>query len=232
MRLTEDSFRALARSAPWRFRDLRFTRRDDHGVVEAFLQRPGRLEVRADGRIERLRDEGSPLVQLSFASDGEEDGAAVAEGEEYAAAALTLRPDGLVERRPEEWEMESEDPMYGDYQWVAMLDPVELSHHVTVDDLREEDRLGRRTWWARLAPVVGYEPRCGCCPLLLTEVSEREEAEASDTPWAEWSRGVVYPTAYDVGLDVETGIVTSLTPLDGERPDQAFEVEIAEVTPW
>ena len=45
-KLTEDSWRALARSSPWRWRTLHFTRTDDDGRVEAWVRRPGQLLVR------------------------------------------------------------------------------------------------------------------------------------------------------------------------------------------
>ena len=49
----------------------------------------------------------------------------------------SLRPDGLVAERPENGLIDYDDPMWGNYQWVAMLDPVELSHHVQVEGPRE-----------------------------------------------------------------------------------------------
>jgi hypothetical protein len=120
------------------------------------------------------------------------------------------RPDGLAAERP--WTVEHDDPMYQSYDWVAMLDPVELSRHTVVAELREEDRLGRRTWWARVHPTEGYEPRCSCCPLLWSAVSDREEyAERGET----WSPrpGTTYPEAYVVALDVATGVAVERSPV-------------------
>lgn len=37
------------------------------------------------------------------------------------------RSDGLVARRPDGFDVVYDDPMYENYQWVAMLDPVELA---------------------------------------------------------------------------------------------------------
>ena len=59
-------------------------------------------------------------------------------------------PDGLVAARPSSWEVSYDAPIYLDYRWVAMLDPYELSHHVDVANLREEDVHDRRTWRADL----------------------------------------------------------------------------------
>jgi hypothetical protein len=41
---TEDSFRALARSSPWRWTTLHFAHRAGFGEVEAWVKRPGRLD--------------------------------------------------------------------------------------------------------------------------------------------------------------------------------------------
>jgi hypothetical protein len=107
--LTDDSFRALARSSPWRWRSLHLVHRGRAGEAEARLTRPG--------------DDWDPPP---------------------------LRPDGLVAER---WDTGyDEDLIVGDYRWVAMLDPLELSHHVELADLRVTERHGRPTWWARVGP--------------------------------------------------------------------------------
>jgi hypothetical protein len=136
--------------------------------------------------------------------------------------APTYRPDGLVAARPTGL-VDFDDPMHGNYQWVAMLDPVELSEGVQVTELRASERGGRPTWWACVRPVEGYDPRCSCCPLLWSEISddleygERRERYSRD-----------YPDAYDVALDVQTGIVVELRACGG-RAGLGFEVEILEV---
>jgi hypothetical protein len=138
---------------------------------------------------------------------------------------VVLRPDGLVARRPEGWFLEHSDPMWENYTWPAMLDPDELSHDVGVSDVRRDDRAGRETWWARLVPEPGYEPRCGCCPLLWCEVAV--QAEYGDEPgrlarFAEQG----YPDAHDVALDVQTGVVVVLEPVGGGRDGFRFTVDI------
>ena len=40
-------------------------------------------------------------------------------------AGVVLRPDGLVAARLEGWHYDHGDPMWRDYQWTAMLDPLE-----------------------------------------------------------------------------------------------------------
>src|SRR4051812_6971749 len=137
VKLTEESWRALARSSPWRWRTLHFMRTDSTGSVEAWVRRPGQLLVR-DGQGRTTYTAGVP----------------------YSSSALTrvvprrwwrrtthvsqtprdrlphevqppLREDGLVAVRPR-WGVSYDDPMYNDFQWVAMLDPAELSDHTAV----------------------------------------------------------------------------------------------------
>lgn len=198
-----EDFRALARSSPWRFRTLHWSSRgvvpqDADGRTEAWLQRPGLLTVR----------------------DG--DGVHLAQGAPYGGppagdpAPPVLRPDGLVAQRPEGYHLTHGDPMWQSYLWTAMLDPEELSHDVALTDVRATERLGRPTWWATAEARPGYEPRCGCCPLLLGLVS----VELEHGPFEEGGRGWEpawddLPTTYLVGLDVQTGIVVDVTPLDG-----------------
>lgn len=153
---TEDTFRALARSSPWRFTALHFIRRTRlDGDVECWLHRPGRLRVR------------------------DADGERVIEEEAITLPDPVLRPDGLVASRPRAYTHDIGDPMWDNYVFVSMLDPEELSADVTLSDLRSEPRAGRETWWARAVPEDGYEPRCGCCPLLWSRV----------TDWVEYGDG-------------------------------------------
>ncbi|WP_372729636.1 hypothetical protein [Nocardioides sp.] len=111
--------------------------------------------------------------------------------------------------------------MWQTYSWVAMLDPEELSHHVSVSGLREDTVAGRPVWRALLEAQPGYA-RCGgnCCELLYSEASLlREYADdLSRTP--EDLQGRVYPDGYDVALDVQTGVVVRCLPVgvDGRAP--------------
>jgi hypothetical protein len=111
-----------------------------------------------------------------------------------------------------------------------MLDPVELSHHVAVSDLREDEVAGRPAWRARLVAELGYEPRCGgnCCELLYSEAGLRADFPDPDDVLEDW-RGRDYPEAYDVALDVQTGVVVHLAPVGGARDDLAFDLTIHEV---
>ncbi len=124
MEPTADDFRALARSSPWRWRTLHFRyRHSDLPAAEAWVRRPGELVV-VDATGERWsRHE----VTASAHPDD---------------ADLVFGADGLVAQRPEVPYGTDYDPMWGNYSWVAMLDPVELSHHV---DVAGAPRRGVRT---------------------------------------------------------------------------------------
>jgi hypothetical protein len=220
---TADDFRALARSAPWLWSTLHFTCRSREGAVEAWLRRPGELLVRDDGRAYRVSGPPYPLMLVSNDPDLEPP-SPVPPG----AVEPVRRGDGLVVGRPADPEIEYGDPMYANYQWVAMLDPVELSHHTTVDGVRAGERAGRPTWEARMTAVEGYDPCCGCCPLLWSEVSDRVEYGDGDPAWTP-RPGTSYPEAYDVALDRGTGVVVGLEAIGGQRPGVDLEVEIHRV---
>lgn len=273
-----DDFRALARSSPWRFGTLHFTHREERahgeGPVEAWLTRPGHLEVLARGErhvetgvpysramlyvAERPNQTGTwarfcdywlPRIsgQSIAPSKDAEPGVAPPDpgGASDTPTAQTpqsvlpaLRPDGLVEQRPDAGDIEYDDPMWGNYRWVAMLDPVELSRGVEVSDVHARERFGRLTWTAtcRALPESaedagdGYDPRCSCCPLLFGAVSQALEAAGGGYA-APDDEVAGYPSAYWVSLDVETGVVVDVEPQDGDRANTAFANEIHEVGP-
>lgn len=174
-----DAFHALARSSPWRWRSLHFRHWDllSPDGVEAWIVRPLTMIVRAPGRPDQV-DWPTPSSRAVMAMD----------------VAPTYRPDGLVAERPTDPLVHYDDPMYQSYSWVAMLDPQELSHHVTVTHLRAGELHGRETWQAVLRAQDGYEARCpDCCDLLIEGVE------------------------HEVGLDVRTGIVVSVRPIGASR---------------
>ena len=109
-----------------------------------------------------------------------------------------------------------------DYAWVAMLDPVELSHDVEVSDVRVGEWVGRPTWEARVRPLADYEPRCGCCSLLRSPIVDREE-------WGDRFVDHGYPDHHEVALDVQTGVVVRQHPVGGEEGGAWLENDILEV---
>lgn len=237
---TADRFRALARSSPWRWRTLHFRQRGGatRGEVEAWVRRPGELVVREeDGRVHRVSGLPYSYATLVASTDGSTTAPPPPVHVTPEQVAPPLDADGLVERRPGSWPLgpgeqavDYDDPMWGNYTWVAMLDPVELSHHVDVRDPRVDEVAGREVWRAFLRAEEGYRPRCGgnCCELLWSDVSRRcEFDDPEDAPRAR--PGTTYPDCYDVSLDVQTGVVVRCLPV-GAHVDHAWlEVDILEV---
>lgn len=225
VRLTDrprvDDFRALSRSSPWRFNTLHFRHRStDFGdEVEAWLDRPSqRVTVRSSEGVEVSH--GVPYGTSGNARD-------FLDRDEPE-----FRPDGLVIERPRMWHLAHGDPMWRNYIWTAMLDPEELSHGVHIHDVRTESRLGRRTWSATCRPLMGvgedweggYDPRCGCCPLLDSEASRLLEYGPDRTG----SSNDALPTSYRVHLDVQTAITVEIAALDG-NPSTILRNEILDV---
>lgn len=239
MDLTADAYRALAASSPWRWRTAHFTYTDADTRAEAWVRRPGQQLVRVAGHDDhrtddrnRIRDGSvssvlmSPMPRRYGVLPGRRPRIRRRWPHDVDPA---RRPDGLVAVRPHDPDIEWDDPVYQHYTWVAMLDPVELSHHTDVVRLREGDRLGRRTWWGRVSAQDGYDPRCSCCPLLWSEASDRSEANAEgDASWSP-APGTTYPEAYDVALDVQTGIVVERSPIGPTSQPDGHALELHEV---
>lgn len=228
-----DAFLALARSSPWRWTTLHFEHRSRFpGPCEAWVRRPGHLLVRTPDGREQV-EEGLPYTTsrvFGFAcTDGDDVPALPPEPVLPHEAAPTLRADGLVAERPSSFvEVNYDDPMYGNYSWVAMLDPVELSHDVEVTHLREDVVNGRLAWRADLRALPGYDPRCGgnCCELIWSEAGR--VCEVDDPAEAYHPPGYDYPDHYDVALDVETGIVARCLPVGGNPESPWLENDILE----
>ncbi|MEO9139320.1 MAG: hypothetical protein ABI345_09675 [Jatrophihabitans sp.] len=217
-----EDFRALARSSPWRFSTIHFTHRDlrdrDAGVhasVEAWLDRPAaRVTVRCADCVDVSQGVPYSTSRVIFRLEG-----AAAEPEPKPEPEPWFRPDGLVEERPPHWQFDHGDPMWRDYQWTAMLDPYELSRGVDVEDVAAVTIQGRPTWSAICRPVMGegedwdggYDPRCGCCPLLDSLASRFPEYGEGHSVLSE----AEIPSAYRVWLDVGTAIVVRIEALDG-----------------
>ena len=231
--LTETTFRRLSQSSPWRFTSLHFTWHPQDPwfhSVEAWLTRPDRLRVRAlDGTERHVREEREAPWMLSRDATG----VLVADpGHLVPPHGSPAERDehGLVITRPDDRWSGYDDPMWQTYTWVAMLDPRELATGTTVDDLAQTERFGRATWWSQMSAVdESYEPRCGCCPLLWGQVSERAEAAAGGPTLAAREPDLVYPESWLIGLDVQTGVVVSAEPIGGSRLNAGFTLTIHEV---
>jgi hypothetical protein len=217
---TLDDLRALARSSPWLWRTLRFTLqikgRETYGTdrLRAWVSRPHGLRVEdVDGR----------LIQAGWLPRPDEGMTELTEGP-------TLRPDGLVARRPEDWQgpFRYDDPMFSNYRWVAMLQPFELADGVERDDdgrqygrwsptfspievadgPRAVDHHGRSAWEAEVVTTPAYAARCSCCPLLGGDQAAQNLAAEG---WAHASVG--RPTSWRVRLDRGTGVLVRLREL-------------------
>ena len=232
---TADTFQALARSSPWRWTTLHFTHRDARGSVEAWVRRPGNLLVRTpegdEHRVSGLPYTRSTLTVRVPGPDGEIEGLPESERPRPHEVRPRLRPDGLVGERPSDWTVDYDDPMWQSYAWVAMLDPVELSHHVRVEDPREDEVAGRPAWRAFLVAEPGYDPRCGgnCCELLWSEAGLLADFADDPARIPESWRGRDYPEGYDVALDVGTGVVVRCHPVGGDADAPWLENDLHEV---
>ncbi|WP_076263200.1 hypothetical protein [Intrasporangium flavum] len=219
---TEDAFRALAHSSPWLFTTLHLTvRRPLRSPVEAWLSRPGRLAVEVDGARHVVT--GVPYGKAVLRGAGTEPEPWVASPPQDHTP--RWRADGLVGRRPGRLEVDYDDPLWGSYEWVAMLDPVELSAGTRLRDLQATARAGRETWWALAVGVEGYDPRYSCCPLLWGAESERLYAGADAGPLRAADE---YPE-WLVGLDRATGVVVSCEPVGPVGVPAGFTVDLYEV---
>ncbi len=241
-------FRGLARSSPWRWRALTFDlhRRPLHGpahTVHASVVRGVGLEVRlADG--EHHED---LALRSSVAVTGSGTGGSGVRVLPFAwELPVEVDADGFVVRRPART---SDDPMWQDYQWVAMLDPVELADgsprdpaavtspeagHPPALDVHRLDasvRHGRETWWAQVSPRADYSPRCSCCPLLFGMVSDELDALAGGPSARDRCPDLVFATAYLVALDVETGVCVHVEHLDGDHVGRGFSLDVLGVDP-
>lgn len=232
----EETFRALARSSPWRWRSVELTRQlvgdaiTADGAVRAWIDRPGRMRVVDHEGNEHLVDESPADRGLVFAvsSDGEPaEPSKVTVPLDPESPAPVRRSDGLVAQRPSDVTVAYDDPMYENYLWVAMLDPVELSDDgVDVLSVSPAVREGRETFEATVRPTTAYNPRCTCCALLFGEVAaELLRAEGGPEPEER-----AFADAFAVALDVETGICVELRELGGDDDGAGFDVTIAAVT--
>jgi hypothetical protein len=240
---TADDFRALARSSPWLWTTLRFTVRwggpwpTRPEPLRGWIRRPGALRVETlTGELVQAWQERGATVGI-LTSDG---GRAIELPRPPLPGAPepVRRPDGLVARRPDQLHRSPgmDDPMFQNYRWVAMLDPVELADGrdreygdpagpgLEIDEVAVTEHAGRPAWEAVVRTTPVYEPRCGCCPLLRSrEVDEAEYGD--DRPEILLA---AYPEAYRVRLDLQTGVCV-LTEALGGSPVATHDLRIGAV---
>ncbi|UOY01338.1 hypothetical protein [Blastococcus sp. PRF04-17] len=234
---TADAFAALARSSPWRWSTLRFTVRrarqpDRAEPLRAWLRRPDllRVETLHGALVQIVREPPTTVAVLGFPPTA---GTQLTYRWPVEGPAPVLRADGLVDLRPPDLSYDA--PMFQDYRWVAMLDPVELADGqdpdtgepgppLVVDSVSELEHAGRAAWEAVVRTTAFYEPRCGCCPLLRCR--DVDVYEYRDHPQHVLA---AYPDAYRVRLDVGTGVCVFTEEIGGLTPGEGHDLRIEAV---
>lgn len=259
--MNTDDFRALARSSPYLWREVEFEYRDPNTAVRATVHLgvdggEAYLHVADLNTGEVYADDGMPdrnysWSLLTFGGDTNQAELDTAMAQHVADlnAALKLRPDGLVEVRPDDPGGPGEPPMWNNYRWVAILDPRELAdgepleedmpvhadtdHPATsrppgveISELADVTHHGRPALQARVRALPTYSPRCSCCPIIVNRYSE----ESMD-----WIRhdSHEYPDSYLVRLDRQTGICVYSEPQDFTPAEgvEGHDIRITAVVP-
>ena len=213
LRPTTDTFRALARSSPWRWSSVEVF--VDRGTSEhAWIRRPDRLRVESEGRPVQTVDGARPMTgRVQYSSSGRSVPVTRVWPTDLQPV---LDSDGLVAVRPEGFAGDYDEPFHDDYFWTALFDPAELADGVEIRAVTEVDRHGRATWEATVRPTPAYEPRCGCCALLAGDET------LDDRPWVPTVDSVVR-------LDVQTGICVSVRHVGTGWSGQEAELRIVGV---
>lgn len=245
-------FRALARSAPWLWSRLTFTCEWTgylarfNSAVSADLDDSGRLRVcsLATGKVlldlsgqdvrgsaHRDSPAGSFQAVASFVGD-HPDELAMTVAAQLAAeqAVVRRRDDGLVAVRPVGLGASADPPIWDNYRWVAMLDPVELADGrndcnevvsaVEICELAPISYQGRDSLQAILRPTGAYSPRCSCCPLLDCAVADEMLG------WPDRGPGRSYAECYEVVLDIATGVCVRTRDIGGDRDGQGHDLQL------
>ncbi|MEW2014561.1 hypothetical protein [Rhodococcus sp. NPDC076796] len=218
-----EQFRRLAQSSPWRWKTVEFELLPPHHTlaVHAWIRRPGNMRVEdANGKVvERVRA-GVPFAGTVVQySDGT---TRPPEARWPSDTTPTIDSDGLVSALPsitDSFLVDYDDPFYENYQWIAMLNPIEVARSAhdhssteTVTELsgvRAVEHHGRSAWQATVVTTDRYDARCECCALLSGHY---------DSETRHWVPG----PPVTVRLDLQTGICVYVGPAidDGtEEPD-------------
>jgi hypothetical protein len=213
---------------PWRAQELR-----------AWVRRPDRLRVETtEGRLVQIVRESRRKGEF-VAADGTRHPSLQPWWTDPDVPGPQFRADGLVAARPDAFAVNVcyDAPMYRDYFWVAMLDPVELADGrdpatgatvpgTVVDAVSEVEHAGRPAWEAIMRPTRGYAPRCTCCTLLRSREIDLAEAESGA------GYDIVlddYPDGYVVRLDTGTGVCVRTASIGGATPGSGHELHIEAV---
>ena len=230
---TPQQWRALARSSPWLWRRAHFLlRRDADEQVEAWLDRRVGLRTEHGGVVVTSDFERRSSAWFGWDENGRPASGTTVEPVAWEVA-VERDDDGLLRHRPDDYP-QAEDLLWRDYRFVAMLDPVELADPdqsasgpaTLIEQVTMTVRRDRETWWAELSEADGYDPRCTCCALLDGARAARLQADEGGHVAASTQP---LPSRWRVGLDRATGIVVSLTPLDGVSLAGGFEVDLLDV---
>lgn len=222
-----EQFRRLAQSSPWRWTTVEFDCVSEYRTpsVHALIRRPGAMRIEnAVGEVVETHRAGVPFGGLMVQySDGT---SKPADGRWPTELTPTFDEDGLVSEIPmgdNASFIDFDDPMYLNYQWVAMLDPIELARsphdHTATDPVVELSELsavvhhGRPAWQATARPTVNYDARCECCSLL---------SGAYDFETQLWVPG----PPLVVRLDTQTGICVSLRSTETGVHDDYLDVAV------
>lgn len=248
---TPEQFGALARSSPWMWSTLRFVVSWRGAIstwpepVRAWVRRPDGVRVATlDGGILSAQLSSAPWGSRStLGPDRRRIAHPPPHGPPYPNAPAPVRDaDGFVLQRPLETSaLRYDDPMFQDYRWVAMLDPVELAdghgrwtehpepNPMLVEEPVEVDHHGRAAWEAVLRPTAAYDPRCSCCALLFSAESEARWSEGGGPAAHERNPELRYADAHRVRLDVATGVCVLTEELGGSRSGSGHELVIEAV---
>lgn len=219
---------------------LRFTHarrpvelRHDDGV-RAWLRRPDLLRVETlDGQLVRVVHEpprGGAVMTFAGTTSAPP---AAQPRPARPEPDIRLDDDGLLRSRRDVWSRTDHDaPMFSNYNWVALFDPVELADGdhgagTVVDDVTLVDHHGRQALEAVLEPTDAYRPRCDCCALLFSAIVDRRLAESGMT--VNRPADFTYPTASRVRLDVGTGVCVHIEEIGGSRAGRGHDLHIEAV---
>ena len=212
MHPTPERFQRLARSAPYRWRELLLEGTWSAGTepVRVRVERPDRVHVtRLDGTLLHEGRKGSLGRGALLTSDGSH--------VPYVPdpdPTPELDADGFAgPRRPG---LDGpEVPFWHDYHFVAVLDPYELSEGVDVLEVRAVEHGGRPAWEALLRPTEDYFPRCPCCALMHSRECDLVVGYDPQPSYAD---------AHLLRLDVGTGVCVRARQVGGPEDGQGHEL--------